>query len=54
MPRLLESVQCPRQIHSHICATAYPVLEAVGELLDTRLKVAPGGAQGDVSQDLKT
>jgi len=27
-----------KRIHSHICATAYPVLEAAGELLTTRLK----------------
>ena len=31
-----------KRIHSHICATAYPVLEAAGELLTTRLK-AEGG-----------
>ncbi len=30
-----------KRIHSHICATAYPVLEAAGELYSTRLK-APG------------
>jgi phosphate:Na+ symporter len=28
-----------KRIHSHICATAYPVLEAAGELNSTRLKV---------------
>ena len=28
-----------KRIHSHICATAYPVLEAAGELNPTRLKV---------------
>lgn len=33
-----------KRIHSHICATAYPVLEAAGELHSTRLK-APGGHQ---------
>lgn len=27
-----------KRIHSHICATAYPVLEAAGELNKTRLK----------------
>lgn len=29
-----------KRIHSHICATAYPVLEGTGELLSSRLKVA--------------
>ncbi len=29
-----------KRIHSHICATAYPVLEATGELLSSRLRVA--------------
>ena len=28
-----------KRIHSHICATAYPVLEAAGELNPTRLKM---------------
>ena len=27
-----------KRIHSHICATAYPVLEAAGELRPNRLK----------------
>ena len=27
-----------KRIHSHICAVAYPVLEAVGELQPSRLK----------------
>ena len=27
-----------KRIHSHICATAYPVLEAAGELLSSRLR----------------
>ncbi len=29
-----------KRIHSHICASAYPVLEAAGELQSTRLKTA--------------
>jgi phosphate:Na+ symporter len=33
-----------KRIHSHICATAYPALEAAGELQPTRLK-APAGDQ---------
>lgn len=45
-----------KRIHSHICATAYPALEAAGELRDSRLKApaedpaartdasAPGGS----------
>jgi phosphate:Na+ symporter len=38
-----------KRIHSHICATAYPVLEAAGELNQTRLKAATpqNGANGD-------
>jgi len=43
-----------KRIHSHICATAYPVLEAVGELRDSRLKVAADDAQGDFSHDGRT
>lgn len=37
-----------KRIHSHICATAYPVLEAAGELNPTRLKVisSQNGAAG--------
>ena len=31
-----------KRIHSHICATAYPVLEAAGELQASRLKPSPG------------
>lgn len=31
-----------KRIHSHICATAYPALEAAGELNSTRLKVYSG------------
>ncbi|MGH8736948.1 MAG: Na/Pi cotransporter family protein [Burkholderiales bacterium] len=50
-----------KRIHSHICATAYPVLEGAGELLASRLKVAarkpraaireqpPGSASGPLS-----
>jgi phosphate:Na+ symporter len=39
-----------KRIHSHICAAAYPVLEAAGELVPTRLKPAdaphlPAGAE---------
>jgi phosphate:Na+ symporter len=34
-----------KRIHSHICAAAYPALEAAGELQPTRLK-APAGEQG--------
>ncbi len=30
-----------KRIHSHICATAYPVLDAAGELNPTRLKATP-------------
>lgn len=33
-----------KRIHSHICATAYPVLEAAGELQPTRLKATEAGA----------
>lgn len=38
-----------KRIHSHICATAYPVLEAAGELRPSRLKAPYGqaGAAGD-------
>jgi len=32
-----------KRIHSHICATAYPALEAAGELYHSRLRDAPGG-----------
>ncbi|MGH8689307.1 MAG: Na/Pi cotransporter family protein [Burkholderiales bacterium] len=35
-----------KRIHSHVCATAYPVLEAAGELLDSRLKAGPRRARG--------
>jgi len=35
-----------KRIHSHICATAYPVLEAAGELRDSRLKAAGLGSEG--------
>lgn len=31
-----------KRIHSHICAVAYPVLEAKGELLPSRLRAAAG------------
>ena len=27
-----------KRIHSHICASAYPVLESAGELQSTRIK----------------
>jgi len=30
-----------KRIHSHICATAYPVLEATGQLLSSRLRDIP-------------
>ncbi|NDU91886.1 MAG: Na/Pi cotransporter family protein [Ferrovum sp.] len=38
-----------KRIHSHICATAYPVLEAAGELNPTRLKMTSvqNGGNGD-------
>lgn len=39
-----------KRVHSHICASAYPVLEAAGELQSTRLK-APASqeiANGDI------
>src|SRR5581483_6121032 len=35
-----------KRIHSHICATAYPVLDAAGELLSSRLRGAPTDAAG--------
>ena len=50
-----------KRIHSHICATAYPVLEGTGDLLSSRLKASvrkpraaakeqpPGGASGPLS-----
>lgn len=34
-----------KRIHSHICATAYPALEAAGELRKTRLKTPPAGVE---------
>jgi phosphate:Na+ symporter len=36
----LDVVRDLKRIHSHICAVAYPVLDAAGELVPTRLKVA--------------
>ncbi|HEX7649578.1 MAG TPA: Na/Pi cotransporter family protein [Noviherbaspirillum sp.] len=36
-----------KRIHSHICATAYPVLEAAGELNKTRLKSPSAPIEGD-------
>ncbi|MBV9522407.1 MAG: Na/Pi cotransporter family protein, partial [Alphaproteobacteria bacterium] len=39
-----------KRIHSHICAVAYPVLEAAGELAPTRLKpVEPAPAPADAA-----
>ncbi len=43
-----------KRIHSHICATAYPVLEAAGELLSSRLKATarkPGARLGQKRTD---
>ena len=36
-----------KRIHSHICAAAYPVLEAAGELRDSRLKESLQDADPD-------
>jgi phosphate:Na+ symporter len=36
----LDVVRDLKRIHSHICAVAYPILDAAGELVPTRLKVA--------------
>jgi phosphate:Na+ symporter len=36
----LDVVRDLKRIHSHICAVAYPVLDAAGELAPTRLKAA--------------
>ena len=36
-----------KRIHSHICAAAYPALEAAGELRDSRLKESSSDADTD-------
>lgn len=37
----LDIIRDLKRIHSHICSTAYPVLEAAGELNQSRLKAQP-------------
>ncbi|MCK9238247.1 MAG: Na/Pi cotransporter family protein [Thiopseudomonas sp.] len=37
----LDIIRDLKRIHSHICSTAYPVLEAAGELNKSRLKAQP-------------
>jgi len=40
-----------KRIHSHICAVAYPILDAAGELRQSRLKEAEAGSEVSAALD---